>query len=232
MTNPLEGSNPSPSANGASANHADPHVSDSRADAFAALGAATLGESGGRPMAPRVKAAWRGARISAPAYPVTCAPGDNLAIHVAVAEAPTGAVIVASVGDEPARGYWGEVLTTGAEARGIVGLVIDGGVRDVSALEAHGFPVFSSMIALRGATKEHPGRVGGQAHVGDVLVHQGDWIVADADGVTVLPHAALDDVLAAGRAREAKEAGFFETLRAGKTTIELLGLDTSPITRD
>jgi 4-hydroxy-4-methyl-2-oxoglutarate aldolase len=124
------------------------------------------------------------------------------------------------------------VLTTGAEARGIAGLVIDGGVRDVSALEAHGFPVFSTMIALRGATKEHPGRVGGSAIVGDLQVEQGDWIVADADGVTVVPHTKLDDVLAAGRARDAKEATFFEALRAGHTTIELLDLDTSPITRD
>jgi 4-hydroxy-4-methyl-2-oxoglutarate aldolase len=207
-------------------------VTEARAAAFAALGSATLGESGGQPMAPRIKAAWLGARISALAYPVTCAAGDNLAIHVAVAEAPAGAVIVAGVGAEPERGYWGEVLTTGAESRGIIGLVIDGGVRDVSALEAHGFPVFSSMIALRGATKEHAGRVGGQALVGDVLVHEGDWIVGDADGVTVVPVKALDDVLAAGQAREAKEAGFFEALRNGQTTVELLGLDTSPITRD
>ena len=141
-------------------------------------------------------------------------------------------MLVASVGAEPERGYWGEVLTTGAEARGIVGLVIDGGVRDVGALQVHGFPVFSSMIALRGATKLNAGRAGGQALVGDVLVHQGDWIVADADGVTVVPHTKLDDVLAAGQAREAKEAGFFAALRAGKTTIELLGLDTNLITRD
>jgi 4-hydroxy-4-methyl-2-oxoglutarate aldolase len=207
-------------------------MTDTHAQAFARLGAATLGESGGQPMSPRVKAAWAGARISAPAYPVTCAAGDNLAIHVAVAEAPSGHVLVASVGAEPERGYWGEVLTTGAEARGIAGLVIDGGVRDVSALETHRFPVFSSMIALRGATKEHAGRAGGQAVVGDVLVQQGDWVVADADGVTVIPHAKLDDVLAAGQTREAKEAGFFEALRAGKTTIDLLGLDTKPVTRD
>ena len=131
------------------------------AAAFAQLGAATLGESGGRPMSYRVHAAWPGARISAPAFPVMCAAGDNLAIHVAVAEAPAGYALVVSVGIEAERGYWGEVLTTGAEARGIAGLVIDGGVRDVSALEAHGFPVFSTMIALRGATKEHPGRIGG-----------------------------------------------------------------------
>jgi 4-hydroxy-4-methyl-2-oxoglutarate aldolase len=207
-------------------------VIDEHSAAFAQLGAATLGESGGHPMAPRIKAAWPGARVSAPAYPVTCAAGDNLAIHVAVAEAPAGHVLVASVGSEPERGYWGEVLTTGAETRGIVGLVIDGGVRDVSALAGHGFPVFSSTIALRGATKEHPGRTGGQSVVGDVVVHEGDWIVADADGVTVVPRAQLADVLAAGQAREAKEAKFFEQLRAGKTTVELLGLDTKPITRD
>ena len=207
-------------------------MTEARAAAFAALGSATLGESGGQPMSPRIKAAWLGARISAPAYPVTCAAGDNLAIHVAVAEAPAGSVIVAGVGAESERGYWGEVLTTGAESRGITGLVIDGGVRDVSALAAHGFPVFSSMIALRGATKEHAGRVGGRALVGDVLVHAGDWIVADPDGVTVVTMKALDDVLAAGQAREAKEAGFFEALRNGQTTVQLLGLDTSPITRD
>jgi 4-hydroxy-4-methyl-2-oxoglutarate aldolase len=207
-------------------------VSDARAAAFAQLGASTLGESGGQPMAPRVRAVWPGARVSAPAFPVTCAAGDNLAIHVAVAEAPAGSVIVASVGAEPARGYWGEVLTTGAEARGIAGLVIDGGVRDATALEAHRFPVFSSMIALQGATKELPGRVGGQALVGNVLVRQGDWIVADADGVTVVPANAIDDVLAAGQARAAKEAGFFEALRNGRTTVELLGLDTARVARD
>jgi 4-hydroxy-4-methyl-2-oxoglutarate aldolase len=200
--------------------------------AFAQLGAATLGESGGRPMSPRIRAAWPGARISAPAFPVICAAGDNLAIHVAVAEAPPGSVLVVSVGIEAERGYWGEVLTTGAEARGIAGLVIDGGVRDVSALEVHGFPVFSTLIALRGATKEHPGRVGGSSIVGDIQVEQDDWIVADADGVTVVPHTKLDDVLAAGQAREAKEAHFFEQLRAGRTTVELLALDTAPITRD
>jgi 4-hydroxy-4-methyl-2-oxoglutarate aldolase len=208
------------------------NVTREHAAAFAQLGAATLGESGGHPMAPRLKAAWSGARISAPAFPVTCAAGDNLAIHVAVAEAPKGHVLVASVGAEPERGYWGEVLTTGAETRGIVGLVIDGGIRDVSALEAHGFPAFSSMIALRGATKEHPGRIGGQSVVGDVLVHEGDWIVADADGVTVVSRAQIADVLAAGQEREAKERWFFEELRAGRTTVDLLKLDTKAITRD
>jgi 4-hydroxy-4-methyl-2-oxoglutarate aldolase len=199
--------------------------------AFAQLGAATLGESGGRPMSPRVRAAWRGARVSAPAFPVICAAGDNLAIHVAVAEAPPGSVLVVSVGIEAERGYWGEVLTTGAEARGLRGLVIDGGVRDVDALEAHAFPVFSTMIALRGATKQEAGNIGGTAMVGEVEVAAGDWIVGDADGVTVVPSALLHDVLGAGRTRAEKEEHFFQELRAGRTTLQLLSLDDAPIDR-
>jgi len=206
-------------------------MTDDYSAAFAALGAATLGESGGRPMAPRMRPVWRGARVSAPAFPVTCSTTDNLAIHVAVAEAPAGSVLVVSVGHEPARGYWGEVLTTGAEARGLRGLVIDGGVRDVDALEAHAFPVFSTMIALRGATKQEPGWVGAASMVGDVEVSRGDWIVGDADGVTVIPNAHLDDVLAAGRARAAKEEQFFKELRAGATTLQLLSLDDAPVER-
>jgi len=199
--------------------------------AFAELGAATLGESGGRPMAPRVHPVWRGARVCGPAFPVACSAADNLAIHVGVAEAPRGSVLVASMGLEPERGYWGEVLTTAAESRGIRGLVIDGGVRDLDALEGHRFPVFAVMIALRGATKEHPGRIGDAALVGDVDVLRGDWIVGDADGVTVIPRDHLDEVLAAGRARAEKEARMFNELRDGKTTLQLLGLDDGPIDR-
>jgi 4-hydroxy-4-methyl-2-oxoglutarate aldolase len=201
------------------------------AAALAALGAATLGESGGHPMAPRIRPAWPGARVCGPAFPVGCTSGDNLAIHVAVAEAPAGSVLVVSVGDEPARGYWGEVLTTGAEARGIRGLVIDGGVRDVDALAAHGFPVFSAMIALRGATKAMTGRVGHAENVGEVEVVPGDWVVGDADGVTVVPGERFEEICAAGQARAEKEQGYFRDLTAGKTTIELLGLDASPVER-
>jgi 4-hydroxy-4-methyl-2-oxoglutarate aldolase len=199
------------------------------AAAFAALGSATLGESGGRPMAHRIRPAWVGARVCGPAYPIACSPGDNLAVHAGVVEAPPGSVLVVSVGLEPARGYWGEVLTTAAQTRGIAGLVIDGGVRDVDALERHGFPVFSAMIALRGATKILPGHIGDTALVGDVEVATGDYIVGDVDGVTAIHATHLADVLAAGRAREAKEREMFEALRAGKTTVELLGLDPSPI---
>ncbi|HLN43446.1 MAG TPA: hypothetical protein VK215_13385 [Acidimicrobiales bacterium] len=194
-----------------------------------ALGAATVGESGGRPMRARVRAAWRGARLAAPAYPVRCTPGDNLAVHVAVAHAPAGSALAVDVGDEDELGYWGEVLTTAAESRGLAGLVIDGGVRDTAALEAHGFPVFSTTIALRGASKARPGAVGLPADVGGVRVSAGDWLVGDGDGVAVVPAAALEDVLRAGRARADKEDAMFVALRQGRTTVELLGLDPSPV---
>ncbi len=193
------------------------------------LGSATLGESGGFPMAPRIKPAWNGARVAAPAFTVECTPGDNLGIHVAVTRAPEGSVLVASVGELPDRGYWGEVLTTGAEARGLSGLVIDGGVRDTAALEAHGFPVFSSLVALPGATKCHKGKIGIRVVVGGVPVETGDWIVGDSDGVTVIPGDRLDEVMEAGRARLIKEQGLFTSLLEGRTTVELLNLDASLI---
>jgi 4-hydroxy-4-methyl-2-oxoglutarate aldolase len=195
------------------------------------LGAATLGESGGRPMRARVHAIWPGARLAAPAFPVRCTPGDNLAVHVGVTAAPPGSVLVVDVGPVPELGYWGEVLTTAAEARRLAGLVIDGCVRDVAALEAHRFPVFATGIALPGATKNRPGAVGAPAPVGGVAVAPGDWVVGDADGVTVIGAATLERVLDAGRARADKESGFFTALRGGATTVELLGLDTSPIER-
>lgn len=213
---------------------ADPVVDPSpapeaRAAELAGLGAATLGESGASVMASRIKPVWPGARLAAPAYPVTCTPGDNLAIHVAVARAPIGSALVVDVGAVPGRGYWGEVLTTAAESRGLAGLVIDGGVRDVDALEAHRYPVFSSTVALRGATKYRRGSVGVAAVVGGVPVRWGDWVVGDADGVVVVPGPELESVLAAGRTRAAKEQGFFEALRAGATTLELLDLDPSAV---
>jgi 4-hydroxy-4-methyl-2-oxoglutarate aldolase len=202
------------------------------ADQLMALGAATLGESGGRPMSSRIRAVWPAARVAAAAFTVRCTPGDNLAVHVAVARAPAGSALAVEVGIERERGYWGEVLATAAQARGIAGLVIDGCVRDVAALEEHGFPVFSTGVALPGATKELPGAAGGSAEVGDVRVQTGDWLVGDADGVTVVAAAELDDILAAGTARAEREQGLFAALRDGKTTVKLLGLDPTPVDQD
>ncbi len=196
---------------------------------LAALGAATLGESGALRMAPRIRPVWRGAGVVAPAFPVGCTPGDNLAIHVAVALAPAGSVLVVDVGDVPDRGYWGEVLTTGARARGLAGLVIDGGVRDVGALERLGFPVFSTTVSLPGATKSSPGTAGVTRPVAGVPVSVGDWVVADVDGVVIVPQSELAGVLAAGGARATAEDGYFDALRGGSTTVALLGLDSSLI---
>ena len=197
-----------------------------------ALDAATLGESGAIPMHSRLEPAWPGARLAAPAYAVECAAGDNLAVHVAVTTAPAGSALVVSVGGATGFGYWGEVLTTAAEARGLAGLVIDGEVRDVTALAAHGFPVFSTGVALPGAAKRAPGTVGGTVRVGDVDVRTGDWVVADADGVVVVPADTLDAVLGAARARATKETAMFEQLRAGRTTVELLDLDATQVRRE
>jgi 4-hydroxy-4-methyl-2-oxoglutarate aldolase len=197
--------------------------------ALTELGSATLGESGARAMRSRIRAAWPGARLAAPAFPVRCTSGDNLAIHVAVARAQAGDALVVDVGDFRELGYWGEVLTTGAQARGLSGLVIDGGVRDVAEIQAHGFPVFSAMIALRGATKSRTGTIRAPIQCGGVAVELGDWVVGDADGVVVVPEAMLADVINAGRVRASKEAGMFRALWEGRTTLDLLGLDPSPI---
>jgi 4-hydroxy-4-methyl-2-oxoglutarate aldolase len=199
--------------------------------ALARTGAATVGESGGRAMRARLRPMWPGAAVAGEAVPVRCSPGDNLAIHVAAATAPAGSVLVVEITGDPELGHWGEVLTTQAQARGIAGLVIDGGVRDVAALERLGFPVFATMLALRGAAKVADGSVGEPVTVGDVLVEPGDVVVGDADGVTVVPGADLDAVIGAAEAREAKEQTMFDALRSGETTLDLLGLDPSSIRR-
>jgi 4-hydroxy-4-methyl-2-oxoglutarate aldolase len=193
------------------------------------LGSSTLGESGAAHLNPRIRPVWPGATVAAPAFTVACAPADNLAIHAAVARAPRGHALVVSIEDDTERGYWGEVLTTGAEAAGVAALIIDGTVRDVAALEKHHFPVFARGIALRGASKSGPGSTGGTIVIGDRIVNSGDWIVADADGIVVIARESLDAVLASGLERAAKEERFFEELRAGKTTVDLLSLDVSSI---
>ena len=208
----------------------DPGVPDAEvAAALRAHGAATLGESGAHRMRPRIRPVWPGATVVGRAVPVRCTPGDNLAIHVGVTRARPGSVLVVDVGDHPEFGYWGEVLTTAAGTAGIAGLVIDGCVRDVAALAAHGFPVYSSGIALTGATKHRAGTVGAPVTVGDAPVVAGDWVVGDVDGVVVVPAAAVTDVLAAARTRTDTETGLFRDLRAGRTTIDLLALDPTPV---
>jgi 4-hydroxy-4-methyl-2-oxoglutarate aldolase len=204
-------------------------INESVSGTLLALGSATLGESGGQGLNARIHAMWPGARLAGPAFAVRCPVGDNLAVHAAVARAPRGSVLAVTVAGDVSRGYWGEVLATGAQAAGITGLVIDGTVRDLDRLAAMEFPVFARGHSLPGATKSGPGEIGGTVALGDVTVRTGDWLVGDADGVVAIRVAGLDGVIAAARAREAKELGMFDRLKAGATTVELLGLDISSI---
>ena len=204
-------------------------ISDDVRDELMRLGSATLGESGATALSPVIKPMWKGAKFAGPAATVACAAGDNLAIHAAVAAATPGTVLAVSFAGDSVRGYWGEVLTTAAETAGVVALVIDGQVRDIDAIEQHGFPVFARGLALRGATKTGPGDVGGPIVLGGVLVRSGDWLVGDADGVVAIRPEDMPACLAAAASRAAKEARFFDQLRAGATTVGLLGLDVSSI---
>ncbi len=205
------------------------HAEDIDIAGLLSLGTATLGESGAMPLSPRIRPMWKGAQFAGPAATVACAAGDNLAIHAAVAHATPDTVLAVSFAGESVRGYWGEVLTTAAEAAGLVALVIDGEVRDVAAVEQHGFPVFARGVALRGATKFGPGSVGQPIVLGDVIVRPGDWLVGDADGVVAIRAEDVAACRTAAAGRAAKEARFFEQLRSGATTAGLLSLDLSPI---
>ncbi|EEA02426.1 Dimethylmenaquinone methyltransferase [Burkholderia sp. H160] len=190
-----------------------------------ALGSSTLYEASGLPVAvePLVRSIWSGAFIAAPAYPLVCSPGDNLAIHIAMERVPRGSVLVVSTSNFVA-GYWGEVLTVAAEAAGVAGLVIDGGVRDVAAITARGFPIFARGISVRGTVKASAPSVGRPMMLTGVAVSPGDLVVADDDGVVVIPAAEAERTLVAGEARAAKEAAMMEQLAQGASTLELMGL--------
>jgi 4-hydroxy-4-methyl-2-oxoglutarate aldolase len=189
------------------------------------LGTSTLCEASGLPCSldPALRPVWKGAALAGPAFPVSCRPGDNLGIHVAMERAPRGSILVVDAAGCPA-GYWGEVFAVAAEARGIVGLVIDGGVRDIDALEKRCFPVFARSITMRGTTKHRAFSVGIPVVVAGVSIAPGDIVVADTDGVMSIPAAHLDATVKAARARQDKEATFMDRLRNGETTLEILGL--------
>jgi 4-hydroxy-4-methyl-2-oxoglutarate aldolase len=188
-------------------------------------GTSTLHEASGLPcfLDYGIRPVWPGAAVAGPAFPLRCAPGDNLAIHIAVDEVPPGHVLVVDAAGFVA-GYWGEVLAVAAEARGVTGLIIDGGVRDVAALEKRKFPAFSRGISMRGTIKFYAPSVGQPIVIANALVSPGDLIVADADGVLSLPAAEVARTLAAARKRTDKEAITMQRLQAGETTLELLGL--------
>lgn len=199
---------------------------DSVRDQLRALGTSTLHEAQGRTGAlpSTIRPVWKGAFLAGPALTVKVKPGDNLAIHHAVAIAAPGDILLVESGGYPDSGVWGEVLTIAARHKGIQGLVVNGSVRDVDRLEALSFPVFSRGISMGGTTKDDPGILGGAIHFGETEISQGDILVADTDGVLVIKAAELETVLLAAKDREEKEKEMMKSLKAGKLTIELLGL--------
>jgi 4-hydroxy-4-methyl-2-oxoglutarate aldolase len=183
----------------------------------------TLCESGATALVPGLRAVWPCARLAGRALTVECPAGENLMLHRAVARAQAGDVIVARCGGT-LHGYWGEVLAAASLARGVAGLVIDGSVRDVEAIQELGFPVFAAGVALPGTGKSIEGSVGEPIELRGARVESGDAVIADRSGVVAIAGRSVAEVRARAEARADKERGIIEALRQGKTTLELLGL--------
>ncbi len=192
------------------------------------FGTATLHEAAGgigalpsaiRPMTPH-------AFFAGAAFTVVSPSGDNLWIHRAVNVAPPGSVLLVSLVGDREGGHWGEVLSHAAFARGIVGCVIDGQVRDVGAMGGVGLPIFARGVCIRGTGKD-PASVGGigvPLRFADVEVSPGDFVVGDADGVVSLPFDRVADVLESAAERFRHEQDVIADLYRGRTTMEIYGL--------
>lgn len=202
----------------------EPDVLSIDADELLAMGSATLYEAAREDLFldASFRPAWEGAQVVGRALPAEAALGDNLALHWAIAEAEEGDVLMVDAGGG-AYGYFGEVMAVAAQARGISGMVIDGGVRDTVRLAALGFPVFSTEISIRGTEKSWPGVLGPKTTLRGRVVTRGDLVVADRDGVAVIPSADVSRVVSAARERVAKEDMYMERLRAGELTLDVYG---------
>jgi 4-hydroxy-4-methyl-2-oxoglutarate aldolase len=195
------------------------------AERLSALETATLHESGAKSVLSSEIRMLSGDRcVVGRALTVMCHPGDNFMIHVAVARAEPGDMLIVQSHD-PGYGVWGEVLTVAAQARGIVGLVLDGSVRDLAAIRRREFPVFGRGAALRGAAKAREGTVNSPISCGGQPVWPGDVIAADESGIVVIPPEEVEQILIRADERSRKEAQIMSELRRGRTTLELLGLE-------
>ncbi|MCX6499423.1 MAG: dimethylmenaquinone methyltransferase [Arthrobacter sp.] len=205
----------------------DSGILDIEASELLAMGSATLYEASRNDLFldAAFRPAWDGAEIVGRALPVSAALGDNLALHWGIADAEPGDVMMVDAGGG-AFGYWGEVMAVAAQARGIAGLVIDGGVRDTRELAALGFPAFSTAISIRGTGKQWPGTVGRHITLRGRVVARGDLVVADRDGVCVIPAEDVSQVIEAARERVAKEDTYMERLRSGELTVDVYGFRT------
>ncbi len=191
--------------------------------AAANLASSTIHEAAGRigALPAAIKPVAPGMKICGPAFPVKGPPLDNLALHFGIDEAQPGDVIVADVGGHHEGGYFGEVMCTSAKALGLGGLVIDGCVRDGAELATVGWPVFARGLAMRGTLKDLNGDlyINQRITLGEAIIESGDLVVGDTDGVVVVPHAMVDDVIAASIQREANEAETMKMLAKGETTL-------------
>jgi 4-hydroxy-4-methyl-2-oxoglutarate aldolase len=191
--------------------------------ALAAFGVATIHEAQGRTglLSPDLRPIYPGAHISGTAITVSVPPGDNWMIHVAVEQCREGDVLVVAPTSPSEAGYVGELLATALMTRGVRGLVIDAGCRDVAALKLMGFPVWSRHVSALGTVKETLGDVNLPIVCGGQPVRPGDVVVADDDGVVVVRRDDAATVLAASQAREEKEAQSRRRYQAGELSLDV-----------
>lgn len=171
-----------------------------------------------------IRPLWRPLHICGPAFTVQSRAGDNLATHWALAVAPAGSVLVISQQDNAEYGGWGEITSTAARARGLLGLVTDGAVRDIQSCQLLGFPIFCQGVSIKGTTKDYPGALNVQVTLAGVTIRPGDYIVADDDGVVVVPKEVAEDVVRKSIEKELKEAEIISRLQNDELTVDLFGL--------